>query len=463
MKLWIYWWNIVRQFRHCFSREQTFLWFVLVLIGFSVRQDIAGVTSIIRCLGLNDFYYDRILDFFHSSAIKLNDLSSQWLKIVLKLNLHYKVNGRMIILGDGIKISKEGKKMPAVKSLHQDSDSNSKPEYIMGHSCQALTLLMTSCSYFFSLPLICRIHEGITESNRDTRTQMDKMISMLNSLNIVEPFYLVADAYYANRKIVLGLLKSGQHLITRVKKNAVAYMTVPSSGKVGRPKLYGDKICLNEILKQVGLMSQATVDVYNEGATKILYRHLDLLWKPVGCVVRFVFVVHPTKGSAVFMSTDISLEPLEIIKIYSLRFKIEVSFKQAVHTIGTYAYHFWMMTMDKIKRKSGGQYIHKKDENYREQVKKKMNAYHVYIQVGLIAQGLLQILSMTSSELVWKYFGSWIRTIRPGILPSEAIVMNALRNTLPEFLKGTTSDANIEKFILSKLDLGRTEGQRMVA
>jgi len=51
------------------------------------------------------------------------------------------VNGRPALIGDGIKVAKAGRKMPGVKKLHQQSESNTKPEYIFGHSCQAVAVL----------------------------------------------------------------------------------------------------------------------------------------------------------------------------------------------------------------------------------------------------------------------------------------------------------------------------------
>ena len=163
MELWIVWWGQVRQLRPAFRRTRTFLWFAVALAATCVRIEVVGVTSMVRALGLREGNYDRLLDCFHSRALDLEALTRLWVGLVVSTlkPFLYTVNGRIVLVADGIKIAKTGRKMPAVKKLHQESDNNTKPEFIFGHSCQAVALIVRAASSFLAVPLACRIHEGV--------------------------------------------------------------------------------------------------------------------------------------------------------------------------------------------------------------------------------------------------------------------------------------------------------------
>ena len=458
MQLWIYWWNAIWLLRPGCTRLRTFLWFATCVAGLTVRTDLLGVTSIVRALGLHGRFYDNLLDNFHSTAMLLDKMSTLWAQLVLRLFPDpLRVNGRLIVVGDGIKVPKSGKKMPAVKLLHQESESNTKPEYIMGHSLQAVSVLVQAAESVFAVPLAARIHEGLVWSNRDKRTLLDKMLALLKIVEIQQPFYFVADAYYASQKIITGLLVQDNHLITRVRSNAVAYTPHDYQGvkKRGRPRVYGKKIALKSLFNDVQAMDQITSPVYGEKNIILQYRVCDLLWRPVGRLVRFVVVIHPTRGRCLLMSTDTSLSAIEIIRLYGLRFKIEHGFKQAVRIVGSFSYHFWMKEMKPLHRRNGNQYLHRESADYRDAVRRKINAYHVFIHAGVVSQGLLQYLSANVPKLVWASFGSWLRTIRPGMAPSELVVATALRQSLPEFLLNTAQHSIFAKFIVDRQDSER--------
>ena len=450
------------------SRAATFAWMMLALVGMCARPDLAGVTSFVRAGWLKEYCYLALLHMFHSSAVKLDTLTALWTKLVLVLFSPLTVDGYRICVGDGIKVPKEGKKMPAVKCLHNESENNSKGEYIMGHSFQVVSILVTGVkNAVFAVPLISRISEGVVFSNRDKRTLLDKFVIMFTSLwpYLNCPLLLVVDAYYACGKVIKPLLKAGHHLVTRVRSNAVGFYpaTKPKQRKRGRPKVYGKKVKLRSLFKAKEKFRSAPSPVYNERGITLQYRCVDLLWRPVGILVRFVLVIHPTRGRIILLCTDLSMDALTVIGLYGLRFKIEVSFKQAIHTLGVYAYHFWMMAMTPIKRWSGNQHLHRKPEEYRNAVRRKIGAYHCYVQLGCIAQGILQHLAINYPLQVWSCFRSWLRTMKTDCVPTEMVVAAALRHSLFDFLRSSAPDQILKKMILDNADPSRMPEINMVA
>ena len=464
MALWVEFIRCVHCLRGACRRRATFMWMSVVLVAWAVRPDLLGVTSFVRASFLEARCYPLLLNFFHSSALVLPALAGAWIKVVMTLFVPVREAGYVVFVADGLKIAKEGKKMPSVKCLHQESVDNSKAEYIMGHSFQVVSLLVTATTgQVFAVPLVARICEGLVWARTVNRkTLLDKLVDIFLEVAGVAavPSLLVADAYYASRKVIEPLLAQGYQLVSRVRRNAVAFKTPPEPRvrKRGRPKKYGRKVRLRQLFKAWQTFIEAPSPVYGEKGITIQYRYVDLLWRPVGRLVRFVLVKHPNRGSIILLSTDIELDPLAVIRIYGLRFKIEVSFKQAIHTLGAYAYHFWMMTMPPIKWGSGDQKLDRASGQYRQAVARKMDAYHRYVQLGCIVQGLLQHLAINFRRTVWAKFRSWLRTMKPDLVPSEMVVAQALKSSLPEFLLDSSTDLKITKFILDHAEIERTPG-----
>lgn len=440
------------------------MWLLVVLVAWLARPDLLGVTSFVRGSFLASTVYPLLLNFFHSGALSLPVLTELWVQFVLARFLPLTESGALVFVADGIKVAKEGKQMPAVKCLHQESENNTKSEFIMGHSFQALSLLVSAATgQVAAVPLASRICEGLrTRTARRPKSQLVRLAEMFLSVTRItrQAGILVADAYYATRTVITPLRDEGHHLISRVRWNAVGYEPAPIRRvrQRGRPKKYGQKHHLRDFFKGWCNAVEAKSPVYGEESILIEYRSVDLLWRPVGALIRFVLVKHPTRGKLVLLCTNTALEPLVIIKLYGLRFKIEVSFKQAINTIGTYAYHFWMMTMTPIRWGSGDQSLVNRSPDYQRAIARKIAAYHRYVQIGCVVQGILLHLAINYREKVWSTFKGWLRTMKPSLIPSELVVACALRESFPDFLASTRGDAELTKFLLARADQSRLPG-----
>jgi hypothetical protein len=270
-----------------------------------------------------------------------------------------------------------------------------------------------------------------------------------------ESFLLVADAYYASAALLESMMAQVAAMLVRIRNNAVGYLPAPVAAKPkrGRPQKYGKRVEIFELFrtKSKDFVSIPS-PIRDEEDIVTRYLVIDLLWKQLQDNVRFILSDHPTRGQFILMTNDWNLDPKDAIRLYHARFGIEMSFKALIHTVGGFGYHFWMKAMDKIKRGSGTQYLHRQSEVYREGIKAKMATYHVYVNLAAIAQGLLCYFAIHHSKEVWQSFGTWMRTIRKDIAPSEAVTSEALRQSMLEFLKSKVDPMHFKKFLSTKLD-----------
>ncbi|WP_207678037.1 transposase [Desulfonema magnum] len=434
--------SVISEFRSCFSREAAFSWFSIVIFGLIIRFDHHGICSIIRWLMLDPACYDPMLRFFRASSWDSEELMSHWIRTAVSRYPLITFGGRPLLIGDGIKITKESSKMPGVKSLHQDSENSGKGEYIRGHHFGYAGILVGRPEKSFCLPLHGQIHEGVGARRHDIKIGGDPTIVTRMANLVIRtaedtgfPCYVALDAYFSTGPAFLtfkeAVNEKGEqsvHLITRAKNNYVGYL-VPenSSEKKFQEK---DKVSLAKVFGFSEWFGETEVMISGNLRT-VRYFTWDLFWKPVRDIIRFVFIIDGD-DRYILMCSDLTLSGGQIITIYCYRPKVENMFRTLKHLIGGFCYHFWTKAFPDVGR---GEkiWLCRLSETERKKFDLTLEAIERFVNLSGIALGLLQYLSLTrGSEVLEKYEG-WLRTASSDC-PSEGVVRSVIQ---AEFLSSS--------------------------
>lgn len=435
-------------FENCFSRKAAFRWFVIVIIGLMVRSDHLGVTSIVRALGIAPHYYESLLHFFRAASWELTKIRRKWVGVVAKSGLAYRVNGFPVMVGDGTKESKEARKMPCVKKLVQESENSAKPQYIFGHMFGAIGLLLGSAEKLFCAPLSMRIHDGnetVGAWAGDPQAGETHVVRMIREAcriaSFMEPSILLLDRYFLTVPALNALADAEKEyghplltIVTKAKKNAIAYEKPAAKVGRGRPAKKGQTVKLQTLFDtQEHMFRQAAVNVYGK-KTKVSYLCRNLLWgQSLYRELRFVLVKMDGTQS-ILVSTDTAMAPETIIELYALRFKIEGCFRQLKQVVAGFAYHFWTAAMPKLNRFASNDQSRRKLESIQDERQKTpiISAYKAiegFAMFACIAIGLLQMGALLFDKQINGCAFRWLRT-RTSKTPSEATTADFMRKTI---------------------------------
>lgn len=459
--------EVLSAFRVCFTRTAAFEWFVVIIVGLMVRSDHLGVTSIIRDLTLHPRYYESMIHFFRSSAWSLETLRMAWLEVVRRTAPLLYVRGRVVLVGDGVKQAKEGRRMPGVKKLHQESENTSKGEYIFGHLFGAIGILAGTPHKWFCLPLFLNLQDGVKtifswdQASRERQTShvVQMMDQAFAAAKAFGDALLLLDRYYLSIPALERLAEGNRsntarmHIVTKAKMNVIAYER-PAAKKPGRgrPPKKGKTQKLAELFQtRAAEFQTATITLYDKTET-VQFLCLDLLWGQGWYQeLRFVLVRQGDRHS-ILASTDVSLEATEIITLYGYRFKIESTFREMKQVIGAFGYRFWSHAMPKLKR-----YLRKgephpleqvTEEKDRQRIRLTLQAIEGFMMCSCIATGLVQLIALRFSGRVPALMFRYLRTPSKSIV-SEATVTAYLHKSIFR-LFAQNPQLSITKIIRSK-------------
>lgn len=436
-----------------FSRQATYSWFVIVFVGFLVRSDTLGVSSIVRALMLAPESYTCLLHFFHSTAWNVGGLMAIWWQWLVVRDVAYRLGDRLVLVGDHTKTPKDGRKMPAVATLHEDSETSGKPSFFRGHHWGCIGMLVQACDKFFAIPLWANIQEGLGKIADTKDAKQPKTIRIVHMAQRVarameSPTYLVLDAYFSVGPVfqaAAGELDGSEnlvHILTRAKKNVVAYLPAPPSKKRkrGRPGKYGKKLKLMELFDsktKAYTFQTAEAAVYNR-REPVRYLVLDLLWKPTRGMLRFI-LVDSSRGRMILISSDLKLDPIAAIELYCRRVTIETLFDTLKNTLGGMGYHFWSHYLKPASRRPKKNAPKRQRSSNVAQTRNTLAAIEKFVNVQLLVLGMLQLLAKAYPAQIKAKASCWLRTVTSNT-PSEFVTRTALVKLIKSNLYGLGKD-----------------------
>ncbi|MGB1258129.1 MAG: transposase [Thiolinea sp.] len=432
-------------FKSEFSRTRSWLLFCGILLSFLAAPEMIGVTSICRYWLSDDRGYSRLLHFFRADAYDLGGLRHCWHRFVLSHYPLVKYANRLVVLVDHSYVVKDGRRMPGVVSQRQLSETQSKPSYFRGQCWGAAGLLVGSFSACFCLPLTLQIHQGFQHlgevDSDDSLTERAVRMALDFAVRNDRMAWLVLDAYFSVAPVFrlatsVWSVKDKQpylQIVTRAKKNYVAYFPPPPpTGKPGRPRTYGDKMVLWETFDHSDLFYTVEMDIYGHKDTVQLMVS-DLLWRPLGDYVRFVWAI-TSRGPIVLMCSDLTATPEQVLALYCRRIRIETLFDTLKNKMGAFNFHFWSRYLPRHSRqaKSNKQLKTPLSEHV-DKVIACWRAMETFVFCASVATGILQLFSLRYHESLWKQQVLYLRT-RSRELPSENTVRQILAPLLARHL-----------------------------
>jgi hypothetical protein len=435
--------------RPAFSRQATFNWFVIACVGFILRNDFFGVSSIIRALNLTESCYPLLLNFFHSSAWSVHSLMHYWQLSVAEDKNKVIVNNRVVFTADHTKAPKDGRKIPAVTTLLQDSETSSKPSYFRGHHWGCIAMLLKAGKRYLSTPLEANIQEGNAgNSNLNKIPKTTRIVKMAQVIaeRINKKAYLVLDAYFSVGTVfnAASELKTDDdpivQILTRAKKNVVAYYPAPKARKKkrGRKKTYGKKIKLMKIFDSNNKSYDWKVkkaNVYGKNE-KVRFLDLNLLWKPTKGMVRFI-LVESSRGRMILISSDLTLDCVTALELYCCRVTIETMFDVLKNRLGGFAYHFWSSYLKPASRRPLKNDSLQKSSK-QNSTKNTLSAIEKFVNLQLCVLGMLQLIAMKYPNKVLETSCCWLRTRTskiPSVFETRIAIGNMIKNNLSGFGK----------------------------
>ena len=139
--------------------------------------------------------------------------------------------------------------------------------------------------------------------------------------------WIVTDGGFTRASFLKPVVQTGAVIITRLRKDAALYAELkqPKKRKRGRPRKYGKRMKLQNVIRSSGGWFKVKAFLYGKKEVKDV-KLFKALYKPAGCLVKVLVVREGKDCFRAFLCTDLSASAVEILEAVADRYAIEQNF-----------------------------------------------------------------------------------------------------------------------------------------
>jgi hypothetical protein len=335
---------LLTQFASCFTKPGYEHFRVIMMSRMGLLGLPHCVTELLRLSRLHEQkHWTTPYHFLSKGRFSCTQLSQCLLDLLVQ---SLALGDELILAIDDTLVKKIGKAFFGLGYYVDPTDKNpgAHKRRVRGHCWVVLALLFRQGSKCFAFPLaaLLFVPEAVCAKQWTFKTKIELAEHLLKRFAWSgKRLILLVDNLYAKGKLAFDLsLDRPVTMISRLRSNAALYQLPKpvKQKKRGRPRLRGEKVAASKLYRRRSKRHLLTVDIY--GKTVTIDAFVDILMPSCTLGAQPILVVifpqRSGKKMNIFFSTDLSMDPLRLLELYALRFKIEDAFDE-LKTFGGFA------------------------------------------------------------------------------------------------------------------------------
>ena len=338
--------TLLSHLRECFPRRRTFENFVAIAFGWIMAQGTGTLSSALVAADLTEKkHWTTFYRFFNRGRWSVDALG---LKVADLIVQRLVPEGDIVVAVDDTLHAKGGKNVFGAGTHHDPlTSTRSRAQFQFGH-CWVVLAIVVQLPFDLrprALPVLFRLNVPVRMAkkwgipHKKKTEQARELLTLLASHFATRDIRLVGDNLYSCETL-LAALPSNVAMVGRLNIDAALHGPVVPGGKPkkGRPSKWGPKTpSPRQIAGDASPWQTQTVHIYGRDVT-VRLKTWTAYWRSAGPtrLLRCVVVWRPDGQYPyeAFFSTDATLAAAEVLKTYSRRWPLEVTFHESKASIG---------------------------------------------------------------------------------------------------------------------------------